>query len=182
MHLNQSGVVACYGWLWRALTSACTPGLAKIYWAKQLCVCHATPYILSCYAVLNLVPKFWYRDLGSSRDPGRSWYQDPGNKLLVPQCCYWDYQDDPGIKLLMPNCWSKFHLSKYCYQDLGTMILFQDFHTKMISDHGAKILELGTTNLVSRYWYQFPGRSIRSWENLILSFYTFLTFKNGFCT
>ena len=54
----------------------------------------------------------------------RSWYQDPGTKILVPRSWY----QDLGTKILVLRSW---------YQDLGTKILvkrswYQDPGTKMI--------------------------------------------------
>ena len=71
-----------------------------------------------------LVPRSWYQDLGS-------WYQDLGTKILVPRSWY----QDPGTKILVPISW---------YQDPGTKILVP---RSWYQDLGTKILEPGS-------WYQ----------------------------
>ena len=43
----------------------------------------------------------WYQDLGNKILVPRSWYQDPGTKILVPRSWY----QDPVTKILVPRSW-----------------------------------------------------------------------------
>ena len=65
-----------------------------------------------------MVPRSWYQDPGTKILVPRSWYQDLGTKILVPRSWY----QDPGTKILVPRSWYQNLWGNRSLGDGGTVL------------------------------------------------------------